>query len=76
MNSFQKTLTKVYGGGDFAHVTTDAEAEEAGDTLFLSLWRELSAREGCGSNTEARYRVAWAIEDLEGVLSALEGEKE
>jgi hypothetical protein len=73
VNRFQEILVKTYANGDYnGQVSSDAEAAEVGDTLFLFLWRELSTSEDCEDTETAIARVGMAIEDLEGVLHALE----
>lgn len=74
LNSYQRRCVAVYGGGDFAHVTSIDEARECGDTLFLFLMIELSDQEGCTSIPEAARRLEQAQCDIQSVLDAFDEE--
>lgn len=74
LNEFQKTVAHVYGGGDFAHITSMNEVNDCGDTLFKFLMIELSNEEDCEDRDTAIRRVWSAIYDLQQVLEVLNGE--
>ena len=63
-NAAQQTVLRAYADGDYAHITTLDECEQAGDTLFLFLMRELADSEGCDTADEAARRVGMAIDQL------------
>lgn len=67
-NSFQCQCAAVFGGGDFAHVTTLDEVRACGDTLFTFLMIELSDHEGCTDLPEAARRLEQAQCDIQAVL--------
>lgn len=71
MNAAQKILVRVYGGGDFAYVTTKREARRVGDTLFTFLFIELSDDEDCLTLEEASCRLVTACDDIDVVLDAI-----
>lgn len=72
LTPIQKLAARVYGGGDYAHLSTLADCEDCGDTLFTALQRELDPGEGCADLQEARRRVRDMIRDLQAVSDALE----
>jgi hypothetical protein len=72
INTAQRIMRSVYGGGDFAHIDSVDEARTVGDTLFLFLFLELSEAEDCHNLEEARRRVGVAITDLTTVWGALD----
>lgn len=64
LNRFQRLVVENYGGGDYAHFTDPLEAEDAGDTLFLFLMRELD--DDCQDDLdEALRRLTAARLDLQ-----------
>jgi hypothetical protein len=75
LNEFQKMASKVYGGGDFAHVESMDEVNEAGDTLFRFIMIELGEGEDCDSIDTALSRMRMARDDVESVLTALQDEE-
>jgi hypothetical protein len=68
----QKLAARVYGGGDYAHLTRLEDCEDCGDTLFAALQRELDPGEDCDGIKEARIRVRAMIRELQAVSDALE----
>ncbi|MDF0490402.1 hypothetical protein PX554_19930 [Sphingomonas sp. H39-1-10] len=74
-NSFQRQCAAVFGGGDFAHVTTLDEVRACDDTLFTFLMIELSGPEDCTDLPEAVRRLEQAQCDIQGVLDRF-GEEE
>lgn len=72
LNPFQRACANVYGGGDFAHVSSVDDARATGDTLFLFLMVELSSNEGCTDGEEAGRRLEMAIADIQGVAEAVQ----
>ena len=72
LNSFQQLCAQSYGGGDFAHVESIAEARETTDTLFAFLMIELAESEGCDTREEAIRRLDMAISDLQCVIGAID----
>lgn len=72
LTPIQKLAARVYGGGDYAHLSTLADCEDCGDTLFTALQRELDPGEDCDGLEEARRRVRDMIRDLQAVSDALE----
>jgi hypothetical protein len=67
----QQILVSVYGGGDYAHITSACEAQDAGDTLFLFLMLEL-APDGDTDRAEYVRRMDRAMHDVLDVLEALQ----
>lgn len=74
LNTHQRAAADTYGMGDFSYATTQDEAENVGDTLFLFIIRELSDDEGCDSRDEAIRRMEAAKRDIQDVLDALTAE--
>jgi hypothetical protein len=77
LNDWQKTVARIYGGGDYAHFAdageiTDSELDLCGDTLFEFLMIELSDTEDCESLEEAIRRVRSARDQLDETFGALE----
>lgn len=72
LNSFQQLCVQAYGGGDFAHVESVAEARETGDTLFAFLMIELAGSEGCDTREEAVRRLEMAISDIQCIIGAID----
>lgn len=79
INAAQAQCLKTYEGGEFAHLLEQPSEEtfmkackECGDTLLVFLMIELSAAEGCDSETEAASRLDKAIEQLQAVRNSLE----
>jgi len=71
LNSFQQLCAQSYGGGDFVHVESVAEARET-DTLFAFLMIELAEREGCDTRENAIRRLDMAISDIQCVIDAID----
>jgi hypothetical protein len=72
INPSQRVLLGTYANGEFAHVETLQQVRDAGDTLFLFLFLELSDAEDCDSLETACARVATAQGQLEDLLAALD----
>lgn len=68
LNRFQAAVAKSYGGGDYAYLidspTANSEYEDAGDTLFTFLMRELSDTEDCENLETAIGRMENAVRDV------------
>jgi hypothetical protein len=75
LNSFQQLCALSYGGGDFAHVESVAEARETGDTLFAFLMIELAGSEGCDTHEEAVRRLEMATSDIQCIIGAIDQKK-
>lgn len=68
MNIYQRAIADNYEAGEFSDVTSTADAELVGDTLFVFLLRELA---GVADAAEAMRRVALAglqLQEMERVL--------
>lgn len=81
LNKYQIAVTKVYGGGDFAHFDElDADQyalalRNCGDTLFKFLMIELADEESCEhkmTKGEAALRLARAANDMQSAWFAVE----
>lgn len=70
LNPYQRVLVASYAAGEYAHITTEAEAEEAGDTLFLFLFRELATSDCDSVDTALSYLDA-AMADISVVRDAM-----
>lgn len=64
-NEFQKKIIETYSDGDFNHITTKEEVNEAGDTLFRFLIIETATSEDCDSFTTAYKRIETSIKKLQ-----------
>jgi hypothetical protein len=78
LNAWQRAIARPYGGGDYAHFcdqpeVTREELAECGDTLFEFLMVELGDQEGCDSDEEAVRRVTRARDQLDAVITVLQG---
>lgn len=71
LSAEQQILARDYGGGDYSHMTNPAEAEEAMDTLFLFLMRELHP-DGDTDRAEYIRRLERAESDILTIRHALE----
>jgi hypothetical protein len=74
---WQKKALEVYGGGDYAYMTTIEEVRKAHKDTFLDglgyfILIELDPGEDCDSLEEASRRIISAMDDLENVRDALE----
>jgi hypothetical protein len=70
MNPCQIAAKNAYGDGDFAYVTSTAEASELEDTLFEFILRELT---DVGDDAiEAVRRLDRAKSDLDDVIAAIQ----
>lgn len=69
MNIAQTIAAQAYENGELAHFV--GTPEQAGDTLFLFLMRELSDQEDCEDLAMAVSRVAAAIQQLQEAHQAL-----
>ena len=75
----QKILVGTYAGGEYKYLVEahssylweDLRVETVGDSLFLALWRDLSAREDCADMNVAIQRMETAVRDVQTVLEAL-----
>jgi len=75
LNRLQQIAAQVYGGGDYAHITSrkEAQSDHCGDTLFTFIMRELSDHDDPGLPFEEGVRrMETAIRELQEVLAALE----
>lgn len=77
LNDQQKTMMRVYGGGDFAYLAegeyvTEQALKHVGDTLLTFLVIELASSEDCDSPDEAIARIDTAVRELHAVQRALE----
>lgn len=68
-NEVQKKIVETYQHGEFREVSTLEEAYATGDGLFGFLLGEVS--DVGGNSTDARERLAGAIEDIEHVRASL-----
>jgi hypothetical protein len=71
MNPEQRILADTYGGGDYSYMTDPLEAEQAYDTLFLFLMRELGP-DGDTNRDEYIARLRRAEDDILTIRHALE----
>lgn len=67
-SELQQNIVENYCGGDMAHVTTMAQAEECGDTLLLFLLREAG---DAGNQKEFLGMLDAAAKDLADLQSSL-----
>ena len=68
---WQTLIAKHYGGGDYAHIQSVAEARDVGDTLFTFLIVETDAKEDCDDWPEAVRRVDQAMIELTAIYELL-----
>lgn len=67
-------VAATFDDGEFSHVTSLAEIDDAGDGLFCFLMVELAPTEDCHDAAEAVRRIRQAAERLEEIVYLLEGE--
>lgn len=72
MNPYQRAALKVYANGDFNHLVDEVVFKDLGDSLLTFVLIELSTNEGCEDLETAKQRIRTGIEDLQGVLDALD----
>lgn len=81
LNEAQMICARVYGGGDYAYIADEyaknkkdpwPSINNAGDTLFLFLMRELADTEDCNDLLTAIGRCETAVRDVQTVQHALE----
>lgn len=67
MNKFQQAIADTYMGGEFKHLESP---EDAGDTLYLFLIRELGEPDMDAETAE--QRLITAMQDLDHALQAIQ----
>lgn len=71
-DAIQSRVLQYYAGGEFARCLSMNEADQAGDSLLVFLLKELSEAEDCASLGETKRRIQVAIDELQGLLDALD----
>lgn len=72
INEFQRAALEAYADGDFNHIETYKYGEDHGDSMLSFVLAELSNNEGCDGWDTAINRIELGLEDLKGVLLALQ----
>jgi len=71
MNKFQTLAKNTYAGGQFNYLSTDAQTDRLGDSLFAFIMRELSEAGGCNDHQEAVHRMENARNEIDMLLTEL-----
>ena len=71
-NKEQQVIVRAYAGGEFAHIQSEDEAANCGDTLFEFLILESSGTEDCDSFDTAKARLSRAMNEIQGCIDALD----
>lgn len=73
LNPIQTAAKNVYGGGDYAHHETMADAQDAlnGDGLYTFIMRELADDGGPMTTETAIQRMESAQADIQTVIDAI-----